>query len=141
MVQDRIMSDMISFMDLERPRATPVLADWGLGCPGSLCKTPYEPLPEASLKHLTHKTVFLLALASAWRCSELQALVFDSKYLQFKSQVYGVRLYFSPEFKHKNQQLSQTNDPQFIPAFSTGKSGEFGFPNCLWELFSTIIGS
>ena len=42
----------------------------------------YEPLREASLKHLTLKTVFLLAMASAERRSELQALSFDPQYIQ-----------------------------------------------------------
>ena len=46
----------------------------------ALSKPPYEPLQEASLKHLTLKTDFLLAMSSAGRCSELQALVFDLQY-------------------------------------------------------------
>ena len=57
---------------------TPVLPQWDLGIVlEALSKPPYEPLWEASLKHLTLKTVLLLAMASAGRCSELQALVFD----------------------------------------------------------------
>ena len=45
----------------------------------ALSKPPYEPLQEASFKHLTLKTVFLLAMASAGRLGELhvQALVFE----------------------------------------------------------------
>jgi site-specific recombinase XerD len=35
---------------------------------------PFEPLKQATLKNVTLKTVFLLALASARRCSELHAL-------------------------------------------------------------------
>ena len=51
---------------------TPVLLQWDLGIVlEALSKHPYEPLREASLKHLTLKTVFLLAMASARRCSEL----------------------------------------------------------------------
>ena len=61
------------------------LPQWDLGIvPEALSKPPYEPLREASLKHLTLKTVFLLALASAGRCSELQASVFDPQNIQFK---------------------------------------------------------
>ena len=63
----------------------------------ALSKRPYEPLREASLKHLTLKTVFLLAKASAGRRSELQALVFDLQYIiQFKPKGAGVALYFTP---------------------------------------------
>ena len=56
------------------------------------------PLREASLKHLTLKTVFLLAMATARKRSELQALVFDPHYIQFKPKGAGVTLYFTPEF-------------------------------------------
>ena len=76
---------MIMSMELQRYRVTPVLPQWDLGIVlEAASKPPYEPLREASLKHLTLKTVFLLAMASAGRCSELQALVFDPQYIQFK---------------------------------------------------------
>ena len=88
-------------------------------------KPPYEPLREASVKHLTLKTFFLLSMASAGRRSELQALMFDQKYIQFKLKGAGVTLYFSPEFMRKNQKLNQVNDSWYIPAVPTGKS-EFG---------------
>ena len=53
-------------------------------------KLPYEHLWETSLKYLTLKMVFLTAMASAGRCSELQALVFNPQYIQFKPKVAGV---------------------------------------------------
>ena len=96
----------------------------------ALSKSPYEPLREASFKHLTLKTVFLLAMASAGRRSELHALRFDQNYIQFKPKGAGVTLYFSPEFMRKNQKPNQVNDPWYIPAIPTGKP-EFGAPNCL----------
>ena len=40
-----------------------------------LTKAPFEPLKDASLKHLTFKTVFLLALGSGKRRSEIHAWV------------------------------------------------------------------
>ena len=91
-------------MELQRPRVTQVLPQLDLGIVlEALSKSPYEPLHEASLKHLTLKTVFLLEMASAGRRNELQALMFDQKYIQFKPKGAGVTLYFSPEFKCKNQ--------------------------------------
>ena len=55
---------------------TPVLPQWDLGIVlEALSKPPYEPLWEASLKHLTLSTVCLLAMVSAGRRSELQPLV------------------------------------------------------------------
>ena len=68
-------------------------------------------------------------MASGGRRSELQALVFDPQYIQFKPKGAGVTLYFTPEFMRKNQRPNQVNDPWFIPAVPTGKP-EFGAPNC-----------
>ena len=121
---------MIMSMELQRPRLTPVLPQWDLGIvPEALSKPPYEPLREASLKHLTLKTIFLLAMASAGRRSKLQALVFDPQYIQFKPKEAGVTLYFTPEFMRKNHRPNQVNDPWYIPAVPTGRP-EFGAPNC-----------
>ena len=117
---------MIMSMELQRPRLTLVLPQWGLGIVlVALSKPPYEPLREASLKHLTLKTVFLLAMASGGRCSELQALVFDPQYSQFKQKGTGVTLYFTPEFMRKNPRPNQVNDLWYIPAVLTGRP-EFG---------------
>ena len=94
-----------------------------------LSKPPCEPLREASFKLLTLKTVFLLAMASAGRRSELQVLRFDQNYIQFKPKGAGVTLYFSPEFMRKDHKPNQVNDPWYNPAVPTDKS-EFGAPNC-----------
>ena len=129
-VLHKTISDMIASMELQRPRVTPVLPQWDIGIVlEALSKPPYEPLREASFKHLTLKTVFLLAMASAGRRSELHALRFDQNYIQFKRKGAGVTLYFSPEFRRKNQKPDQVNDPWYIPAVPTSKS-EFGTPNC-----------
>ena len=67
-VQAKTMSDIITSMELQRPRMTPVLPQWDLDIIlEALSKPPCVPLPEASLKHLTLKTVFFLAMASAGR--------------------------------------------------------------------------
>ena len=92
---------------------TPALLQWNLGIVlEALSKPPYEPLREASLKHFTLKTVFLRAMASAGRRIELQALVFDPQYIQFKPKGAGVTLYFTPEFiceKIRGQTKSMTS--------------------------------
>ena len=92
-VQAKTISDMIMSMELQRPRLTPILPQWDLGIVlEALSKPRYEPPREASLKHLILKTVFLLAMASAGKSSELQALVFDpqAQYIQFKPKGAGV---------------------------------------------------
>ena len=68
-------------------------------------------------------------MASAGRRTELQALVFDLQYIQFKPKGAGVTLYFIPEFTRKNQRPKQVTDPWYIPAVPTGKT-EFGAVNC-----------
>ena len=71
-VQAKMMSNMITSVELQRPRMTPVIPQWNLDIiQEALSKPPYVPLWVASLKHLTLKTVFLLAMASARRCREL----------------------------------------------------------------------
>ena len=121
---------MITFMELQRPRMTPVLLQWDLGIVlEALSKLPYEPLQKASLKHLTLKRVCLLTMASVGRCSELQALVFDPHYIQFKPKGAGVTLYLSPEFMRTNQKPNQVNYPWYILAAPTGMP-DFGAPNC-----------
>ena len=113
---------MIASMELQRPKLTPVLPQWNLDIVlEALSKPLYEPLQEASLKHLTFKTVFLRAIVSTGTGIELQALVFDPKYIQFKPKGAGANLYFMRE--------NQVNDPWYIPAVPTGKS-DFGAPNC-----------
>ena len=84
-VMHKTISDMIASIELQRPRVAPFLQQWDLGIVlEALSKPPYEPLREESFKHLALKTVFLLAMVSAGRRSELQALRFDQNYIQFK---------------------------------------------------------
>ena len=128
-VQAKTISDMIMSLDLQMPRLTLVLPQWDLGIVlEALSKPPYEPLREASLKHLTLKTVFFLAMASTGRRSELQALVFDPQYIQFKPNGAQVTLYFTPCEKIRGLTRSMTLG--YIPAVPTGKP-DFGAPNCL----------
>ena len=58
-------------------------------------------LCQASLKHITYQTVFLLAMATSGRC--------DSKYCQMKLGWAGVT--FQSSFTTQNQKPTQTNDP------------------------------
>ena len=65
-----------------------------------LTKPPFEPLRKASLKHLTFKTVFLLALGSGKRRSEIHAWV--HKNIRHQEVWSNVSLYPSPGFISKN---------------------------------------
>jgi hypothetical protein len=117
-------------MEIAQPRQSPVIPVWDLGIVMSALKqAPFEPLGSAPLKELTYKTVFLLAMASGGRRSELQALMFDDTYCKFAPFGAQVKLSFNPSFIRKNQRASETNAPLIIPAIPTGKE-QFGHPNC-----------
>ena len=83
----------------------------------ALTKAPFEPLKDASLKILTFKTVFLMALASGKRRGEVHAWTFSS--LRHKPHWKEVTISPSPAFLAKNQLASEGPDlirPVVIPA-------------------------
>ena len=88
---------------------------WVLVC---LQKAPYEPLHKASKLHITIKTVFLLALATAKRCSEIHALAMDANHLRFNQSDDSISLIVQTEFLAKNQLLSICRDPIVIPSLA-----------------------
>ena len=97
---------------------------WDLGVVlEALSKPPSEPFCETFLKH---QMVFLLAIASAERGSELQH---PPNTYSSKTKGSGITVNFCPEFMYKNQRPTQTNDPWFVQEVRTGKP-EFSAPNC-----------
>ena len=80
-----ILSESIRSFELQRPVQRTLTPKWDLSwvlvC---LQKAPYEPLNKASRLYVTIiKTAFLLALATAKRCSEIHALAVDANHLRF----------------------------------------------------------
>ena len=73
-----------------------------------LTKAPFESLKEASLKRLTFKTVFLLALGSDKRRSEIHA--WQNKNIRHQADWSQVSLYPSPSFLSKNQLAKEGPD-------------------------------
>jgi len=106
---------------VERPRSLQVTPKWDLSLVlHYLMKHPFEPMAHSDLKHLTLKTVFLLALATASRRSELHALSF--KKVVFRED--GVSLGTLPAFLAKNQRLGTTRPPVEVPSLSRIVSGD-----------------
>jgi hypothetical protein len=129
-INSPVLSQLLKGMEIARPRQSPVVPAWDLGVVLlALKRAPYEPLAAAPLKELTYKTVFLLAMASGGRRSELQALMHADAYCQFAPLGAQVRLSFNPSFVRKNQRASETNAPLVVPAIPTGQA-QFGHPNC-----------
>ena len=69
------ISDVIRSFIIERPVVKKNTISWNVDIVlNFLCSTKFEPLGYSSLRDITRKTLFLLALALAKRVSELQAL-------------------------------------------------------------------
>ena len=91
--------------------------DWVLS---ALKEPPYFPLETASLKELTLRTVFLVALTSARRASEIHAIQSDT--LQFHST--GVSAFLNPAFIPKVNSAWHINQAIELPAMHTEEDSE-----------------
>ena len=104
----------------DRPKGRRGIPSWNLSLVlHQLTKAPFEPLREASLKHVTFKTVFLLALGSGKRRSEIHA--WQHKNIRHQSDWSKVSLFPSPSFLSKNQLAKegpQSVAPVVIPALA-----------------------
>ena len=84
----------------DRPEGRRGVPAWNLSLVHHhLMKTSFEPLRKASLKHLTLKTVFLLALGSGKRRSKIHAWV--NRNIRHQSDWFKVSLCPSPKFPVK----------------------------------------
>lgn len=110
------ISDLIKGMYNAKPEIKPLIPNWDLpSVLWRLCDPPFEPLDSCELKFLTWKTVFLLALASASRISEIHALSVKDGNLRFER--HGIRLLPDLQFLGKTQRLKNPWIPIFIPSF------------------------
>ena len=72
--KDENLTRMLDSFHRDRPKGRRGIPSWNLSLVlHQLTKPPFEPLRKASLKHLTFKMVFLLALGSGKRRSEIHA--------------------------------------------------------------------
>ena len=72
--KDENLTHPLDSFHRDRPKGRRGIPSWNLSLVlHQLTKAPFEPLKEASLKYLTFKTVFLLALGSGKRRSEIHA--------------------------------------------------------------------
>ena len=103
-----------------RPKGRRGIPSWNLSLVlHQLTKAPFELIKEASLKHLTFKTVFLLALGLGKHRSEIHA--WQNKNIRHQSDRSKVSLYPSPSLLSKNQLAKEGPDsvaPVVIPALA-----------------------
>ena len=118
--RDENLTRLMDSFHRDRPKGRRGIPSWNLSLVlHQLTRAPFEPLKEASLKHLTFKTVFLLALGSSKRRSEIHAWL--HKNIRHQSDWSRVFLYPSPSFLSKNQLAKEGPDsvaPVVIPALA-----------------------
>ena len=100
--KDEDLTRLLDSFHRDRPKGRRGVPSWNLSLVlHQLTKAPFEPMQDASLKHLTFKTVFLLALTSGKRRSEIHAWL--NKYARYKDNYSTVALSPSASFISKNQ--------------------------------------
>ena len=118
--KDENLTRLLDSFHRDRPKGRRGIPSWNLSLVlHQLTKAPFEPLKEASLKHLTFKTVFLMALGSGKRRSEIHAWL--HKNIRHQTDWSKVSLYPSPSFLSKNQLAKEGPDsvaPVVIPALA-----------------------
>lgn len=101
-----------------RPPKVVLVPEWSL--PKVLKKlkeAPFEPIKNASLKFLTWKTAFLIAITSFRRCSDLQALCIGENNIAIQKK--GIT--FVRKGLSKQDRPSHFGSKVFIPSFTSDK--------------------
>ena len=101
-----------------RPPKTKLLPEWDLQMVlNMLQKEPFEPLSEASLKLTTYKAVFLMAISTFRRCSDLQSLRLGEGSVSVQKK--GVT--FIRHGLSKQDRQTHYGSKVFVPAFPENK--------------------
>ena len=99
--KDENLNRLLDSFYTDRPKGHRGIPSWNLSLVlHQLTKLPFEPLRKASLKHLTFKTVFLLALGSGKRRSEIHTWL--NKNIRHQEDWSKVSLYPFQSFLAKN---------------------------------------
>ena len=118
--KDDNLTRLLDNFHRDRPKGRQGIPSWNLSLVlHQLTKPPFEPLRKVSLKHLTFKMVFLLALGSGKRRSEIHAWL--NKNIRHQADWSKVSLYPSPSFLAKNHLAKEGPEcvaPVVIPALA-----------------------
>ena len=117
------LTRLVKSFFLKRPPSKTLVPAWSLPAVLKvLASASFEPLHKASLRLLTLKMAFLVAIASGHRVSSLKALCIDPGHIRWEAS--GVRLIPKMGFIAKNQSLKSGSVEIFLPAISTLSSVE-----------------
>ena len=110
-----VLSDLITSFQLQRPISRSLAPKWDLAFVLShICKAPFEPLSQCSLFHLSLKSAFLIAMATAKRVSEIHAFSIDKDHFRFSHIDGSLTLRTQPGFLAKNQLPSKAPDSHCV---------------------------
>jgi len=102
----------------ERPPVKRLVPEWNLlFVLDALKQPPFEPIKTASLKYVTYKTVFLIAITTFRRCGDLQSLTLGENSVNVQAK--GVT--FIRHGLSKQDRGSHQSNTIFIPAFPKNK--------------------
>ena len=100
--KDENLTRLLDSFHRDKPKGRRAVPTWNLSLVlHQLTKAPFEPMRKVSLKYLTLKTVFLPALGSGKRRSEIHAWLY--KNIRHQENWSQVSLYLLPSFLSKNQ--------------------------------------
>ena len=109
----------------QRPARVRKAVRWDLDIVlSALARPPFEPLESASLKHLSMKVAFLLAITSTKRVGELHALSVSPECFQVGPDRKSVVLRPNPSFLPKVLPEGYVNSSWSLSAFSPSADGE-----------------
>ena len=115
------LGKLLRALYLKRSPVRKLLPSWSLpSVLEALVKPPFEPLAEASLRDVTVKTVFLLAIASGQRRNALHALSTAPVHMRWERS--GVRLIPNPSYIAKMQTAASGPVEMFIQPLSVHSS-------------------
>ena len=139
--KDENLTHLLDSFHRDRPKGRRGIPSWNLSLVlHQLTKAPFEPIQETSLKHLTLQTVFLLALGSGKRRSEIHA--WQNRNIRHQSDWSKMSLYPSPSFLSKNQ-LAKEGPDSDVRAFAASKAFQSGvsldqiLSACHWKSHNT----
>ena len=114
--QSVIISHLLDGFKRKVPAQRTICPRWDITVVLKFLREVCEPLDSISLRLLTFKTVFLVAMATARRVSGINAISGLSKDIAFDRNLSHVSLCFLPEFRAKNQSVNELSRPFIIPA-------------------------
>jgi integrase len=98
-----------------RPPKAHISPNWDLNVALDYSRSLF-PLDTVSLPYLLMKCIFMLALATGKRCSELHAISRSPNFLRFARRNTSVFIQSNPGFLAKTESLTKRPDPFEIPA-------------------------